>query len=107
MSYILLRIVEGASVALYRHAEAGRAELLPTRRDLFNYPGGIGWGYGGSGAKNLSYAIAGKLFEMDNLSDNELRRRGDEILNHVISKSTLDNDAEHDLQVDPIKQLFP
>ncbi|MFL8078262.1 hypothetical protein [Xanthomonas vasicola] len=30
MSHILLRIVEGARVALYRHETARPAELLPT-----------------------------------------------------------------------------
>lgn len=46
----LLRIVEGAGVALYRHRGDGAAELVPTRMDLFEYPGGFGCGYGGSGA---------------------------------------------------------
>ncbi|MBV6787630.1 hypothetical protein KWH02_21105 [Xanthomonas campestris pv. uppalii] len=52
MSEILLRIVEGASVALYRHDASSGTELLPSRRDLFDYEGGYAWGYGGTGPLN-------------------------------------------------------
>ncbi|MGV1121879.1 MULTISPECIES: hypothetical protein [Xanthomonas translucens group] len=107
MSHILLRIVEGASVALYRHDPSGPAEQLPSRRDLFNYVGGYGWGYGGSGAINLSHAIAGKIFEMDNLDDAELRERARVILEQVISKPSLQTDTEHEISVASIKRLFP
>ncbi|WP_127170265.1 hypothetical protein [Xanthomonas euvesicatoria] len=90
MSHILLRIVEGASVALYRHETTRPAELLPTRRDLFDYEGGYGWGYGGSGPQNLAHAIAGRIFLLDNLSDKELQQRARVILDKVISRPSLD-----------------
>ena len=51
---ILLRIVEKACIALYQADDDSDPELLPTRYDLFEYRGGIGWGYLGSGAINLS-----------------------------------------------------
>ncbi|WP_045738828.1 hypothetical protein [Xanthomonas sp. MUS 060] len=107
MSYILLRIVEGARVALYRHATTGPAELVPTRRDLFDYVGGYGWGYGGSGANNLSHAIAAKIFEMENLDRAELCARARVILDQVIGKSSLDSDTEYDISVASLKQFFP
>ncbi|HHZ56456.1 DUF6166 domain-containing protein [Xanthomonas vasicola] len=106
MSHILLRIVEGASVALYRHETARPAELLPTRRDLFNYDGGYGWGYGGSGPQNLAHAIAGRIFLLDNLSDQELKQRARVILENIINQSSLNADSDHDVPVDSIKQLF-
>ncbi len=40
MSEILLRIVEGARVVLYRHDPKNRAENVPARYDLFRYDGG-------------------------------------------------------------------
>ncbi|KFA16096.1 hypothetical protein EIM46_17875 [Xanthomonas vasicola pv. musacearum] len=106
MSHILLRIVEGASVALYRHKDTSAAELLPSRRDLFNYEGGYGWGYGGSGPKNLSHAIASRIFVLDNLDDQELRRRARVILDKVISQPSLNSETNHDVTVESIKQLF-
>lgn len=106
MSVILLRIVEDARVALYRHREGQPAEIVPTRVDLFDYPGGYGWGYNGSGAVNLSHAIAGKIFADDNLDAGELRDRAKVILDRVISKPELDNSAEHNVPVETFKRLF-
>ncbi|ATS24106.1 hypothetical protein PK69_18005 [Xanthomonas phaseoli pv. phaseoli] len=106
MSHILLRIVEGASVALYRHKDESLAELLPTRRDLFDYDGGYGWGYGGSGPQNLAHAIAGRIFLLDGLDDKQLRERAWVILDKIISRPILNTDSDHDLSVDSIKQLF-
>ncbi|PPU05609.1 hypothetical protein JH298_21520 (plasmid) [Xanthomonas campestris pv. campestris] len=106
MSDILLRIVEGASVALYRHESTAPAELLPSRRDLFDYEGGYGWGYGGTGPQNLSHAIAGKIFMLDGFDDKELKRRARIILDNVIGKPLLDTNADHDIPVADIKQLF-
>ncbi|CEE27967.1 MULTISPECIES: hypothetical protein [Xanthomonas] len=106
ISHILLRIVEGASVALYRHKDTSTAELLPSRRDLFNYEGGYGWGYGGSGPQNLSHAIASRIFLLDNLDDQELRRRARVILDKVISQPSLNSETNHDVTVESIKQLF-
>ncbi|WDL56832.1 hypothetical protein [Xanthomonas campestris] len=106
MSHILLRIVEGASVALYRHTDDSFAELLPTRRDLFDYEGGYGWGYGGTGPQNLAHAIAAKIFMLDGLDDQELKRRARIILDEVIAKPILNSEKNHDVPVEAIKQLF-
>ena len=102
----LLRIVEGARVLLYRHNAGGAAELVPTRMDLFKYPGGLGWGYGGSGAVNLSYAMAAKASELDTEAPEEITRRAQLVLKHVVSLPSLDSDSEHDLSVEAIKALF-
>ncbi len=59
---ILLRIIEGAGVALHRSDEKAQAELIPPRPDFFQYTGGYSWGYSGSGCKNLSYAIVAEVF---------------------------------------------
>lgn len=105
-SQFQLRIVEGAGVALYRHRDNTTAEIVPTRMDLFKYPGGFGWGYGGSGATNLSYAIASKLSEHENLEADELHRRARLVLDHVISDPALDVDSEYNLSAEAIAGLF-
>lgn len=94
---ILLRHVEGAGVALYRHRRDAAAEIISTRRDLFDYPGGFGWGYSGSGALNLSYAIAAKLSEHESLQGGELHRRAHLVLEQVISSPFLESEREYDL----------
>jgi len=104
MPEILLRFVEGAGVALYRHEPSQSAELLPTRGDLHAYTGGYTWGYGSAGAMNLSFAIVGKVFEFKGLSKPEFTRRARALLDKVISK--LDPQSEHDLTVDALKQFF-
>lgn len=58
---ILLRKLMGADVALYQSTKDATPELLPSRYDLFKYRGGIVWGYKGSGAQNLAYAIAARF----------------------------------------------
>lgn len=103
MSEILLRIVEGARVALYRHEPTNCAENIPTRYDLFRYDGGYGWGYGGSGANSLSFAIAGKISEFENLSNGQIADRARRILENVVSK--LDGDKEHALSVAALKEI--
>lgn len=102
----LLRIVEGACVLLYRHRPGGAAESVPTRMDLFRYPGGLGWGYGGSGALNLSYAIAAKASELDACTPQELERRVQLVYTRVVSQPSLDGESEHELSVEAIKTLF-
>lgn len=91
----LLRYLEGAPVALYRSRPGGVAEIVPTRRDLFQYEGGFGWGYRGSGAQNLCFALAGKLFGRDRLSNAELAERALALLDNVISR--LSNSMEYEL----------
>lgn len=97
----LLRFLEGAPVALYRSRSDSHAEVVPTRRDLFNYVGGFGWGYSGSGAQNLSYAIVGKLFENDRLSRSELSSRALRLLENKISRLT--NDQEYELTAEELR----
>lgn len=100
---ILLRIVEGAGVALYRNKPDGGAENLPTRRDLYQYEGGYSWGYKGSGAVNLAHAIAGRIYEYDGLSPAELCDKAYLIVELVVSK--LKQNEPADLNVTEIKQL--
>lgn len=92
----LLRIMEGAPLALYRHRPGETAEIVPTRQDLFNYAGGYAWGYHGSGPQNLSYAIVGKLFQNDGLSHSELCMCAMTLLENVISR--LDDGTEYELK---------
>lgn len=103
MSEILLRIVDGARVVLYRHDPKNHAENVPTRYDLFRYEGGYGWGYSGSGANSLSFAIAGKISEHENLTNSQIADRARRILDGVVSK--LDGEKEHTLLVAPLKEI--
>lgn len=100
---ILLRLVEGAGVALYRHADDSSAELIPAAPHLFPYPGGYMWGYSGSGPLNLSHAISARLFQDSPLTNSDLIHRATLILT-LISKLPQDN--EHDIKVSEIEKLF-
>ena len=99
----LLRFLEGAPVALYRSHQGGAAEIVPTRRDLFQYEGGFGWGYHGSGAQNLCYALAGSLFVGEGLSRSELSDRAMLLLENVISR--LNNSMEYELSEAQLRSL--
>ena len=103
MGEILLRIVEGARVALYRHDPQGHAENIPTRYDLFEYEGGYGWGYLGTGANSLSFAIAGKLADIEEESSGQIADRARRILEQVVSK--LDGESEHTLPVAMFQEI--
>lgn len=92
---ILLRIVEGACVALVKASDDSEAELLPTRYDLYQYRGGIAWGYKGSGVTNLAYAIAARLTEDMQDNDVDVGFVANAILNNVLCH--LDENAEHDI----------
>ena len=98
----LLRFLEGAPVALYRHRPGQTAEIVPTRHDLFNYAGGYSWGYHGSGPQNLSYALAGKIFQNERLSHSELSMRAMMLLENIISR--LDGRIEYELQAVDLRQ---
>jgi hypothetical protein len=100
---ILLRVLEGAGVALYRHSAGTAAELLPTRRDLFQYQGGYAWGYEGAGATNLAHAIAGRIYEFDGLDAAELTLRANRIVEVLLAR--LNRDSPADLKVSEIKRL--
>lgn len=100
---ILLRILEGAGVALYRHSEGTAAELLPVRRDLFQYQGGYAWGYEGAGATNLAHAIAGRIYEFDGLEVAEVTARANKIVEVLLAR--LNRDSPADLKVSDIKRL--
>lgn len=88
---VLLRIVEGASVALVCDVEHSNPEMLQTRYDLFNYRGGVAWGYKGTGVQSLSYAIAGRLLEEFPEMDIHVAARA--ILDNLLSN--LAKDKEH------------
>lgn len=104
MSEILLRIVEGARVALYRHDPSGPAENIPTRYDLFRYDGGYGWGYGGTGANSLSFALAAKLSELENLDAERIAERARRLLDGLISQ--LDGGLEYTLSVQALRDVY-
>ncbi|MCL1633699.1 hypothetical protein M2650_03450 [Luteimonas sp. SX5] len=104
MPEILLRYVEGAGVALYRHEASQAAELLAPRRDLYDYSGGFSWGYGGPGPVNLSHAIVGKVFEFDGFRKSICRKHARILLHEVIVK--LKPECEYDLPVEALKELL-
>jgi hypothetical protein len=99
---ILLRKVEGANVAIVRNDDGSAPELLPTRFDLFNYRGGIAWGYKGSGVRNLAYAIAARLLE-GNRSLN-IGEVVDCLIDELLSK--LDGNQDHDINEDELIKLI-
>lgn len=88
---VLLRLVEGAPVALVCDVEHSNPEMLQTRYDLFKYRGGVAWGYKGTGVQSLSYAIAGRLSEDFPEMDIHVAARA--ILDNLLSK--LDENKEH------------
>ncbi|RMU10620.1 DUF6166 domain-containing protein, partial [Pseudomonas savastanoi] len=103
-SHILLRVVEGAGVALWRSSPAGQAELLPTRRDLFQYEGGYSWGYKGEGCKNLAFAIIGRVYECDDLSSEDMYEKAMKLVDTLIP--ALQQQMNHDLSVTVIRKVL-
>ncbi|WP_316933334.1 DUF6166 domain-containing protein [Pseudomonas syringae] len=101
---ILLRVVEGAGVALWRSSPAGQAELLPTRRDLFQYEGGYSWGYKGEGCKNLAFAIIGRVYECDDLSSEDMYEKAMKLVETLIP--ALQQQMNHDLSVTVIRKVL-
>lgn len=95
---ILLRKVEGASVVLVCDDEYAKPEMLQTRYDLFRYRGGVAWGYKGTGAQSLSYAIAGRLSE--EFPEMDIHTAASELLSNVLSK--LDEEKEHTINHDTL-----
>lgn len=104
MPEILLRFVEGAGVALYRHDDSQGAELIAPRRDLYDYSGGYAWGCGGAAPINLSFAIVGKVFEFDGFHKKELQRRARVLCSVVLRE--LEPGHEYDLPVETLMALF-
>lgn len=104
MPEILLRFVEGAAVALYRHEPRGHAELIPTRGDLYDYSGGFAWGGNGPAHINLSCAIIGKLYGLDGYHRKELARRARILREQMLTK--LDAKAQYDIPIERLKALF-
>lgn len=101
---VLLRIVEGAGVALYRCTDDDDAELLIPRPDLFQYTGGYAWGYSGTGVQNLCHAIVGKVYEFDQLDKGTLSDKAMRLLESVVSM--LPREAEHDISIAEIKRIL-
>lgn len=101
---VLLRIVEGAGVALYRPTDDSPAELLIPRPDLFQYTGGYAWGYSGTGVQNLCHAIVGKVYEFDQLDKGALYDKAVRLLELLVS--VLPRDSDHDVSVSEIKRIL-
>lgn len=99
---VLLRLVEGAGVALWRPCQDGQAELLRPRSDLFQHSGGYTWGYKGAGCQNLAYAIVGRVYEYDHLSPAELTEKARQLIEGMISG--LNQDVEYTLDVTMIRR---
>lgn len=96
---ILLRIVEGAPVALYRTASDSDAELIPQRYDIYTHRGGYEWGYKGAGPTSLSHALAALAYPT--LWDaRDIAEKAGEILELVVSK--LERRKELDLPITDI-----
>jgi len=102
---VLLRKVEGASVALVTDDYSNTAELLPTRYDLFQYRGGVSWGYKGAGVQNLSYAIAARMAEEVSFLSVDIHAAAKALVDNVLS--SLDGDAEHDLSGAVLLKALP
>jgi hypothetical protein len=92
---ILLRIVEGATVVLVSDDNLASVEMLPTRYDLFQYRGGVAWGYKGSGVQNLGYAIAARLTEEmpEKMPDQGIHAAAMSLVKNLLSN--LDGHKEH------------
>ena len=90
---VLLRIVDDAKVALVK--EGIDPELLPTRYDLYQYRGGIAWGYKGSGVMNLAYAIVARLFEDSDKTPSEIEKAAISMVEKLLCD--LSSEREHEL----------
>ena len=101
---ILLRLVEGAGVALWRSRKDSTPELLPPRPDLFQYNGGYSWGYKGSGCQNLANAIVGRIYEFDNLPPSALGEKARLLVEGMISG--INKDVEYTLDVTIIRRTL-
>ncbi|MFI3014239.1 hypothetical protein ACH7BS_24335 [Klebsiella aerogenes] len=99
---VLLRLVEGAGVALRRSHKDITPELLPLRPDLFQYSDGYSWGYKGSGCQNLANAIVGRGYEFDNLSPSAPGEKAWLLLEGMISG--INKDVEYTLDLSAIRR---
>lgn len=101
---VLLRLVEGAGVALWRNEPKGSAELIPPQQALFSCSGGYTWGYRGTGCQNLSFAIVGRVYEFDRLSADELHSKAHLLLDTLLSG--LNQEQEYTLPVAVIRKAL-
>ena len=98
-----LKLFDGCPIAIVGHQDGSIGEMLSTRYDLYPYEGGIGWGYKGSGAKNLAYALAGRFCVNPN-DHVEIDKFAMDLLNSLICD--LDNDKEYVLSNEEIMSHF-
>ncbi|WP_040360289.1 DUF6166 domain-containing protein [Capnocytophaga gingivalis] len=101
---ILLRIVEGAGVALWQSDPESTPTILIQKGNLFPSPGGYTWGYKGGGCKNLAFAMVTVIYQDDHLEKAELSERAYKLVEDYIS--VLQQDQPHDLSVAYIRKFL-
>ena len=99
---ILLRIVEGAWVALWQYSPDSTPEVLIQRGNLFPTTSGYAWGYKGEGCKHLAFAIVSVIYEFDRLEPAELSERAYKLVEGMIS--SLNAELPYDLPVALIRK---
>ncbi len=100
---ILLRFVNRTPVALVKQGE-NVPEMLATRYDLFEYAGGVSWGYKGTGVQHLAHAIAAKYSERETTDAGIIVKRAYALVENLLSR--LDGNKEHDLTDADISQAI-
>ncbi len=103
----LLRFVDGTPVALCE-VGLGQAEMLATRYDLFEYSGGVAWGYKGSGVQHLAHAIAAKAWELTADRDSkrtDIPKWAYSLVDNVLCY--LDGDKPHDISIEDVVRIKP
>lgn len=99
---ILLRIVEGAWVALWQSSNNSTPEILLQRGNLYSTTSGYAWGYKGSGCKHLAFAMVSVIYEHDRLEPAELSERAYKLVEGMISG--LNSELPYDLPVAMIRK---
>ncbi|QDY44482.1 hypothetical protein [Candidatus Pantoea soli] len=101
---VLLRIVEGAGVALWQYSPDSTPEVLIQRGNLYPTFSGYSWGYKGEGCKHLAFAMVSVIYEFDRLEPAELSERAYALVEKLISG--LNSEQPYDLPVAYIRKTL-
>ncbi|WP_337024605.1 MULTISPECIES: hypothetical protein [unclassified Pantoea] len=101
---ILLRIVEGAGVALWQSRSDATPEVLIQRGNIYPTTSGYAWGYKGEGCKHLAFAMVSVIYEFDRLEPSELSDRAYKLVEGFISG--LNGEIPYDLPVAFIRKTL-
>lgn len=101
---ILLRIVEGAGVALWQSRPDATPQVLIQRGNIYPTISGYSWGYKGEGCKHLAFAIVSVIYEYDRLEPAELSERAYKLVEEFISG--LNGESPYDLPVAFIRKTL-